>query len=61
MPVPKKKTSRTKRNMRRAHDALAPLPVVKTATGLRLSHHADPDTGEYRGRENGQPKSKPKA
>lgn len=51
MAVPKKRTSRTKRNMRRAHDALSKLPVVKTATGLRLSHTVDPDTGKYRDRE----------
>lgn len=50
MAVPKKKTSRTKRNMRRAHDALTPLGTVKTAAGVRLSHHVDPVTGEYRGR-----------
>ncbi len=51
MAVPKKKTSKAKRNMRRAHDALAPLSVVKTPTGYRLPHHADPDTGQYRGRQ----------
>ncbi len=50
MAVPKKRTSRTKRNMRRSHDALKPVAAVKTATGFRLSHHADPDTGEYRSR-----------
>ena len=51
MAVPKKRTSRTKRNMRRAHDALAPAPLVKTETGFRRSHYADPDTGQYRGRQ----------
>jgi len=57
MAVPKKRTSSTKRNMRRSHDALKALPVVKTATGLRLSHHVDPDTGMYRGREVVTPKA----
>ena len=51
MAVPKKKTSSTKRNMRRAHDSLKALPAVKTPTGMRLSHRVDPDTGQYRGRE----------
>lgn len=51
MAVPKKQTSRTKRNMRRAHDGLRAAPVVKTATGVRLSHRADPATGQYRGRQ----------
>ena len=37
--------------MRRVHHKLKPLPVVKTATGIRLAHHADPDTGQYRGRQ----------
>ena len=37
--------------MRRSHDALKPTAAVKTATGFRLSHRVDPDTGQYRGRE----------
>ena len=55
MAVPKKQTSRTKRNMRRSHDALSAVPAVKTATGLRLSHRVDPATGQYRGRQIGTP------
>jgi large subunit ribosomal protein L32 len=51
MAVPKKRTSRTKRNMRRAHDALTPVQTVKTAGGVRLSHRVDPETGQYRGRQ----------
>ncbi len=51
MAVPKKRTSSAKRDMRRVHHKLKPLPVVKTATGIRLAHHADPDTGQYRGRQ----------
>jgi large subunit ribosomal protein L32 len=58
MAVPKKQTSRTKRNMRRAHDALSPVPSVKTATGIRLSHRVDPATGQYRGRQVTTPKVK---
>ena len=51
MAVPKQRTSSATRDMRRVHHKLKSLPVVKTATGLRLAHHVDPDTGQYRGRE----------
>jgi large subunit ribosomal protein L32 len=61
MAVPKKRTSSTKRDMRRVHDKLPALPLVKTATGWRLAHHADPDTGQYRGREAVKPKTKSKS
>lgn len=61
MAVPKKRTSRTKRDMRRSHDALQPLPLVKTATGLRRSHFVDPDTGQYRGRQVIAPKEPKKS
>lgn len=37
--------------MRRVHHKLKPLPLVKTETGVRVAHHADPDTGTYRGRD----------
>lgn len=57
MAVPKKRTSRTKRDMRRAHDALSPVAAVRTETGLRLSHRADPDTGQYRGRQATKPQA----
>lgn len=57
MAVPKKRTSRTKRNMRRAHDALDPIGAVQTDVGLRLSHHVDPITGQYRGRQVVKPKA----
>jgi len=56
MAVPKKRTSRTKRNLRRVHHKLKPLPLVETATGVRLAHHVDPDTGKYRDREVTKPK-----
>lgn len=51
MAVPKKRTSSAKRDLRRVHHRITPLPVVRTATGIRLAHHADPDTGQYRGRQ----------
>lgn len=51
MAVPKRKTSPSKRNMRRAHDALDHITVVedKTTGTLKRSHHVSPD-GYYNGR-----------
>ncbi len=51
MAVPKKKTSKSKRNMRRAHDALGTVTVVedKTTGELKRPHHVSKD-GHYNGR-----------
>ena len=51
MAVQQNKKSRSKRGMRRAHDALrAPAMSVEPTTGeTHLRHHASPD-GYYRGR-----------
>ena len=51
MAVPKRKTSKSKRNMRRAHDALNPVIVVedKTTGELKRPHHVSAD-GHYNGR-----------
>jgi large subunit ribosomal protein L32 len=49
MPTPKKKTSRSRRNMRRAHDALS-LPKISrcATTGLpKLSHRVCEESGFY--------------
>lgn len=53
MAVPKKKTSKAKRGMRRSADALvAPTYVEdKTSGELRRPHHVDLKTGMYRGRQ----------
>jgi large subunit ribosomal protein L32 len=53
MPVPKKRTSHSKRNMRRSHHALSPLyAVVCSACGEpRMRHRACPACGQYRGRQ----------
>ena len=53
MAVPKKKTSKSKRNMRRAHDGLKTTNWVEDATTGEavLRHHVDPKTGMYRGRQ----------
>ena len=51
MAVPKKKTSKSKRNMRRAHDALKkPVYIEDKNTGEHVRpHHVCPKTGMYRG------------
>lgn len=53
MAVPKRKTSKSKRNMRRAHDALTIENWVEDkATGeIVRRHHVDLKTGMYKGRQ----------
>ena len=51
MAVPKQKKSKARTRKGRAHLAPKTVPAVKTATGYRLSHRVDPDTGKYRDRE----------
>ncbi len=60
MAVPKRKTSPSRRGMRRAHDALtAPTVVEDTDSGeFRRPHHIDLKTGMYRGRQVIVPKTK---
>jgi large subunit ribosomal protein L32 len=52
MAVPKKKTSKSKRNMRRSHHALKPINiVVNSVTGeYQLPHHISLADGFYRGK-----------
>jgi len=52
MAVPKKKTSKSKRNMRRSHDALSRINVIvdKDTGEYRLPHHVDTSSGEYNGK-----------
>jgi len=49
MAVPKKKTSKSKRNMRRSHSAVAKINVVidKDTGEYRLPHHIDSSNGSY--------------
>lgn len=49
MAVPKKKTSKSKRNMRRSHDALGKINVIldKDSGEYRLPHHMDASSGTY--------------
>lgn len=51
MAVPKKKVTKSKRNMRRAHDFLGGVTLREDqSTGeFHRPHHIDLKTGEYRG------------
>ena len=53
MAVPKRKTSPSRRGMRRSHHALTPPTVVedKDTGEFRRPHHIDLKTGMYRGRQ----------
>lgn len=53
MAVPKKRTSSSRRNMRRAHDALSRVNVViDSVTGeYKLPHHISLTDGFYNGRQ----------
>ena len=53
MAVPKKKTSKSKRDQRRSHHALKTINVVEDQTTgeLKLSHHISLKDGYYKGRQ----------
>lgn len=53
MAVPKKKTSPSRRDMRRSHDRLSGATYIedKDSGELRRPHHIDLKTGKYRGRQ----------
>ena len=53
MAVPKRKTTKSKRNMRRAHDRLPEANWVEDAhTGEpKRRHHIDLKTGMYKGKQ----------
>ena len=63
MAVPKRKTSVSKRNMRRSHDSLVKLNIVedKESGEPRMSHRIDKSTGIYNGRQILKQKTKSKA
>lgn len=52
MAVPKKKTSRARRDQRRAHHALGKLGLVACPNcgELRVPHRVCPECGYYKGR-----------
>ena len=53
MPVPKKKTSKSKRNMRRSHDALTAVNTItcKNCDSPMRPHRVCPSCGQYRGKQ----------
>ncbi len=58
MAVPKRKTSPSKRGMRRSHDNLSGASYIEDQDSgeLRRPHHIDLKTGKYRGRQVLEPK-----
>ncbi|MFO7813127.1 MAG: 50S ribosomal protein L32 [Pelovirga sp.] len=53
MAVPKKKTSKSKKNMRRAHDAIS-APGISTCPNcneIKLPHRVCSSCGNYKGKE----------
>ena len=53
MAVPQRKTSKSKRDMRRSHDALKSINIIedKESGEPRISHRLDLSTGIYNGRQ----------
>ena len=58
MAVPKRKTSKSRRNKRRSHIKFVPKNIIedKKSGEYRLSHHVDLKTGFYKGRQVFEPK-----
>ena len=54
MAVPKRKTSKSKKKMRRSHHKLSSINILedKKSGEYRLSHHVDLKTGFYNGKKN---------
>ncbi len=52
-PVPKKKTSKSKRDMRRSHHALSAPQLTECSQchSKKLAHHVCPSCGYYAGRQ----------
>ena len=53
MAVPKRKTSKSKRDKRRSHHKIKIANIIKDKKSgeFRLSHHIDLKTGFYKGRQ----------
>ena len=53
MAVPKRKTSKSRRNKRRSHHSIPSVNIVedKKSGEFRLSHHLDLKTGIYNGKQ----------
>ena len=58
MAVPKRKTSKSRRNKRRSHHRLSSINIIedKKSCEFRLSHHVDLKTGIYNGKQILEPK-----
>ncbi len=58
MAVPKRKTSKSKRNKRRSHHRISSINIVedKKSGEYRLSHHVDLKSGIYNGKQILEPK-----
>ena len=58
MAVPKRKTSKARRNKRRSHHRVLAVNIIedKKSGEYRLSHHVDLKTGLYNGRQLIEPK-----
>ena len=58
MAVPKRKTSKSKRDKRRSHHRIDSANIIedKKSGEYRLSHHVDLKTGLYNGRKVFEPK-----
>ena len=58
MAVPKRKTSKSRRNKRRSHHKISSMNIVedKKSGEFRLSHHIDLKTGIYNGKQILEPK-----
>ena len=58
MAVPKRKTSKSKRDMRRSHHKIKASNIIedKKSGEYRLSHHIDLKTGLYNGKQILEPK-----
>ena len=52
MAVPKRKTSTSKKNMRRSHHRISTVNIVedKKSGEYKLSHHVDLKSGYYNGK-----------
>ncbi len=53
MPVPKKKTSKARRDQRRSHHALTPMgwSLCPNCGNAKMSHRVCPTCGMYKGRQ----------
>jgi len=58
MAVPKRKTSKSRRDMRRSHHKISSINIIedKKSGEFRLSHHIDLKTGIYNGKQILEPK-----